>query len=105
MSSSTQPARAVINFSGSGDNTLVTAAAGKYIQVVQLFLVVGGATNLTFKDGQNSLSGPLPMLANGSIVLDASVVPWFLTTDVVNNLILNSSNAVQVSGAVYYTQV
>lgn len=98
----------VVNFSASGDNTLVAAAAGQLINVVRLFLVVGGATNLTFKDGTGgtALSGPIPMTANGSITLDIPTVsiPWFSTSNPVNNLVLNSSAAVQVSGTLWYTQ-
>ncbi len=97
--------RAVINFSASGDNVLVAAVPNTLISVVGLLLVVGGATNLTFKDGGNAISGPLPMLANGAIALDVnSGLTWFLTSSTVNNLVLNNSSAVQVSGVVYYTQ-
>lgn len=98
---------AVINFAASGDNTVVAAIAGKLISIVGLSLVVGAATNLTFKDGAaNLLSGAIPMTANGSIVFDEkSDFEWYYTSNVANAFIINSSAAVQVSGTVYYVQV
>lgn len=93
-----------IDFALSGDNVLITGIFKKRIFCYRLFLTVGGDTELTFKDGTSSdLSGPLPMLANGSIALDISNVPWFQTTNG-NDFILSSSNAVQVSGTLYYQQ-
>ncbi len=96
--------RAAITFSGSGDNALVAAVAGQIVQVYRIFFVVGGTTNLTFKDGAStSLSGAMPFIANGAMVLDNSGDPWFTTT-AGNAFILNSSSGVQISGTVYYLQ-
>ena len=97
---------AAISFAASGDNVVVAAVAGKLITIVGLSLVVAAATNITFKDGSNLLSGAYPMTANGSIVFDEKTdFDWFQTTNVANNFIINNSNAVQVSGTVYYIQV
>lgn len=94
-----------VNFANAGDNIVIPAVPGKLISVVRVFLVIGGATNLAFKDGSNLQSGPLPLVANATFVLDmAKDRPWFQTTNVLNNLVLNSSAAVQISGVVYYTQ-
>lgn len=98
---------AVINFATSGDNTLIAAVAGKTITVVSLFLVVAGATNLTFKDGTGgtALTGAISMSANGSISFDEKDnFDYFSTSNVANNFVLNSSNAVQVSGRIYFVQ-
>lgn len=95
---------AVINFSGSGDNDLVSAVANQTVRCFRLFIVVGGITNLTFKNGTTALTGPLPMAANGGITLDLiSPEPWF-TASAGNALKLNSSNAVQVSGELWFQQ-
>jgi hypothetical protein len=99
--------QAVVSFSASGDNTLVAAVAKQTIQMVGILLVVGGATNLTFKDGTagTARSGALPMTANGALVLDPNQNNlWYQTSSGSNNLVLNSSNAVQVSGTVYFKQ-
>lgn len=96
--------RAPISFSSSGDNVLVAGTAGQSIELVGLILVVAGATNLTFKDGSTVTSGAMPMSANGSIILDENPgLAWFVAS-AGNNLVLNNSNAVQVSGVAYFTQ-
>lgn len=93
-----------ISFSLAGDNVLVSGISKKKIYVYRIFLVVAGTTNLTFKNGPNtSLSGALPMVANGSLVLDITNLPWFQTS-AGNDFILGSSGSVQVSGMVYYQQ-
>lgn len=92
--------RKAINFSGSGDNTIITADPINRIVVHRLWLVVGGATNLTFKDNLTS-PGAIPMAANGGITFDATGEPWMIT-DPNMALIINSSAAVQVSGCVHY---
>jgi len=93
---------APITFSGSGDNTLVVAVASNRIVIDRIWLVVGGATNLTFKDGASTnLSGAVPMSTNGGLTFDATGEPWFCTS-LGNAFILNSSAGVQVSGQIYY---
>jgi hypothetical protein len=98
-----QLAETPINFSASGDNTVVAGAAGLGIYVFKYFLVVGAATNLTFKDGTTALTGAIPLVANMSMVFDFDTRPWYSTASG-NALIINSSVAVQVSGRVYYLQ-
>ena len=73
------------------------------MRVYRLFLVVAAATNLTMQDtAATPFTGPLPATANGSITLDFESEPWF-TTVAGNGFAIDSSNAVQVSGAVYFT--
>lgn len=91
----------LIDFAGSGDNTVVALISGKRILVHRLFVVCGGATNLTFKRGSTALSGALPMVAGGGITFDVSGEPWF-TTGLAEDFIMTSSNAVQVSGCCYF---
>lgn len=92
---------AVVN-DASATITAVSSVAGKLIRVYRLFLVVGGVTNLTFQDGSTPQSGPLPMIANGSVVLDIDGTPWFWTSGR-NNFEIANSGSVQVSGTVYYS--
>lgn len=93
-----------IDFNLSGENVLISGVRALRIYVYRLFLIVGGDTNLIFQDGlDNDLTGPLPMLSNGSLAFDISNVPWFQTASG-NDFILNSSSGVQVSGAIYYQQ-
>ena len=93
-------APSVVNGSGSSIAG-VAASAGQVIRVYKMFLVVGGATNITFEDGSTALCGPLPLLANESIVLDIDGTPWFTTTSG-NAFNIANSGSVQVSGTIYY---
>lgn len=91
-----------ISFALAADNVLVSGVSKKRILVYRIWFVCSGATTLTFKDGiTTSLSGAFSMLANGSFVLDLSNLPWFQTS-VGKDLVLTSSNAIQVSGMIYY---
>src|SRR5689334_16629252 len=92
---------AAISFSGSGDNTVVAAIATNRIKVHRIFIVVGGSTNITFKHGTTAFTGALPMTANGGITLDITGEPWFITA-LNEAFVINSSSAVQVSGALWY---
>ncbi len=94
---------AAISFTTTGDNTIVAAAAGKLIVVVALLLVSTAPTNITVKDGTNLLSGAMPLAAGIPLVLPVDpTVDWYATTAAANNLILNQSGAVQISGTVWY---
>lgn len=95
------PVASVVN-SSSGTVAAVAAVSGYIIRVYKLFLVVGGTSNLTFEDGSTALSGPIPLVANGSVVLDNSGTPWF-TTSAGNAFNILNSGSVQISGTVYYT--
>src|SRR5208282_1209330 len=95
-----------ISFSASGDNAIVAAVPGKIIRLYRLLFVVGAATSITFFDGTpggSALSGPFPFSAGGSMVLDDSGDAWYITSSG-NALVLNSHNAVQVSGTAWYIQ-
>ena len=93
--------RIAINFSSSGDNTVIAADPINRIVIHRIWLVCATATNLTFKDNLPSPAA-VPMGANGGLTFDATGEPWFVT-DVNTAFIINSSNAVQVSGECYYT--
>lgn len=94
---------AKIDFSGTGDNTIIAAVASNRILIHRIWFVASVASNVTFKDGASiSLSGAVPMAANGGLTFDLSGEPWFVTT-VGNAFIINSSAGSQVSGIVYYS--
>lgn len=92
--------RAPINFSTSGDNTIIASDPSNRIVVHRLWFVVNADTNLTFKDNLPSPAA-VPMGAKGALVFDTSGEPWFVT-DIGSAFIINSSAAVQVSGEVRY---
>ena len=64
------------------------------------FLVGSGAVNVTFKDANGVLTGPMPITGNGGgFVRDFNVEPWLVAQ---TSLIINLSGAVQVSGIILY---
>lgn len=92
---------ASINFSSSGDNTIIAAGSGaQTIKIYRMYLVVAGVTNLTIKDGVIT-DAAVPMSSNGSITWDENGEPWS-TGAAATAWKINSSNAVQVSGRIYY---
>lgn len=92
--------QAEISFAASGDNIIVGGLTSKSIKVLQFFLVMAGATNLTLKSGTTALSGALTFLTDGTFVLDYIQLP--ITCNAADNFVINSSQAVQVSGMVWY---
>jgi hypothetical protein len=96
---------ATVSFSSSGNNTVIAAVSGKAIRVTWLWLCVAGASNITIVEVRPSTnSGAVPMAANGCMTLPSGPLngfPLAITTPG-NAFIINSSQAVQVSGAVYY---
>ena len=94
----------VVSFLSSGDNVVVAAITGQTIRIFKIYLVLSGATSITMKDGAGiNLSGAMSMLANGAFILDFDSEPWHVTSTG-NAFIINSTNAVQISGTVIYTQ-
>lgn len=104
--------RLPINVTALGDNTIVSAVAGKLIYVVGMILSnpVATANNVIVKDGTGgtALTGPMAVPAAGPAIVLPQNVPggfdWFATSNVANNLVLNLSAATQIGGAVWFIQ-
>jgi hypothetical protein len=97
-------AEAPINFSSTGDNTIVSAVVGQGIYVFKYFLVVSTATNLIFKDGTTALTGAIDLTANGTMTFDFDTRPWYSTTQG-NAFVINQSGTAQIGGRVYYLRM
>jgi hypothetical protein len=94
----------VDNASASGVSPIVAAVATRLLRIYKLALVVSAATVLTFEDTNGvELWGPLDFTAAGTIVLDFDTKPWFEPTRGLG-FQMNSTNAVSITGGVYYTQ-
>lgn len=89
-----------INTAAAGDIALVAATAGMIVRCYRFLIVVAGATTLTFKDGGAAVPGAIAFNGADKIVLDLELLPWFQTA-IGNELALNNSNAVQISGAAW----
>lgn len=90
-----------INFSGSGNNTIVTGVAGQRIKVVRIFFVIAAASNLQFYSGTTAITGLMEFAANGAFVLDFDKVP-LSCINALDSFIINSSVAVQIGGTLWY---
>jgi hypothetical protein len=89
-----------INASSGFPLTLQAATAGNLTRLYRLFLVVDGATELTFYDGATALAPVLKCAAGEQLVLDQSLFPWFQGS-VNTDFKMDSSNAVQLTGAAW----
>lgn len=95
---------ASINFSTTGDNTIIAGVSGQTIRVFKAFFNVSAATNITFKDGAaTNLTGALNLSSGQGMTLDFDSEPWFITS-AGNAFIINQSGTAQVSGRIYYMQ-
>lgn len=97
---------AIIDTASSGDNTIVSAVSNKRIKVLSYFIVTGGAVDCRWKSGSSTnLSGAMPFVANTGIASgegDKQSDSPLLYTAIGEALVLNLSDAVQVSGHVSY---
>ncbi len=98
--------RAPISGASSGANTLVAAVAGRKIRVIGLFLFSAGTVTVTIQTaaGGTALIGALPMVAQSSVTLPATLLGWCDTVagDLLN---MNLSTTVAITGCVLYQEV
>lgn len=93
----------VVSFNGSGDNTVISGLSGKEIKILQWDLVIAAATNLILKSGTTVIGGQMNFSTNAGWVRDYFQLP--LTCNPGDSFIINSSNAVQVGGTVWFAQL
>lgn len=99
---------APIDFSASGDNTVVADPGdGRYIAVDFISFFPTTATTIQLKAGSRNLSGPLPLDAKQTITWENAMSNehGLMKTLQGESLILNNSGAIQVGGMVCYRLV
>ncbi len=95
---------AVVNISSSGDTVVISDIPDTTVKIYGISLLIGGDTDITLKDEDDNLYFPLFSYSEGAaIVLDPQSSPRFTCTTG-DGFILTSSNAVPISGNIYYTQ-
>lgn len=100
--SQTFNARAVVNASASGDNTVIAGVAGKSIYVYGFDLSLAQSTTFTLKSGAStSLTGPMTLNAYSK---SATYAPAYWVTNPGDNLVINLGSAIQCSGTIWYRQ-
>ena len=88
-----------IDFSSSGDHTIVPGQAGKKIKLTSMVFTVAGETNITIKAGSTAITGPMDFGGTDEprgIVISHGYVPYEIATG--SAFVINSSAAVQISG-------
>ena len=103
-----QENRTLVNVSGAsaGGYAIVSAPASGVIRVTRMALTFTSATFATFRQTSASatsinFTGPFRILDAGSVVLDKSDSPWFVTTGA-KNLSVLVSGGVGIAGAVWW---
>lgn len=93
-----------LNFSTAGDNVIIAAPAQGPINIYGVSFTVDGPTTVTFKDGLFTLlSGPFRLTGQGSsMTFSINDEPWYFTQPG-NGFVINQSQAVQLSGTIWYT--
>lgn len=87
----------------SGDSTLVTVPANIRFVVVNYALVADSAVDVTFKSGSTAVTGPFGLGANGGVSFPGTIDgPAFVGVAAGDDLVLNTSGNVQVSGHLSY---
>jgi hypothetical protein len=94
-----------LNFNASGDTSIIAAASFGVIRVKGISFTVSGATNIVFKNGTAAVTGAYVFTGNGSSmvhpILESDAAYWI--ADPSQAFVMNLTNAVQVSGTVWYT--
>lgn len=93
-----------ISTNTSGANELVAATAGKSAHVRGLVLVSANTVTVTIKSGATALSGAMTLTAGEALVLPIHDRRAWFATAAGEALVLTLGGAVQVSGALIYTQ-
>ena len=100
------PKYAAVNATTNGDNTLLSAVAGKKLRVLSYTLVADAAVGCAFEDGAGGteLAGQMAFAANGGVSVPFSPVGHFETT--ANTLLnLETDAAANVRGHIAYVEV
>lgn len=91
-----------VSESSSGDQTILTGNEGQDIVVSGILLVATGAISITLKEGSSSLTGAMPLAANGGIGVFADELCRARNGA---NLVLNLGDDVAVNGLIQYRRV
>lgn len=101
---------AIINVT-AGSAALVTPGATERVNVIGMFFVAGGATNISFEDGAGGtkVCGQMNFAANGGIVSQEVHNPkegeYLMQTSPGNALVIRQSQTEQIGGIIRYSLV
>ncbi len=84
---------------------ICAAVTGKRLIITHLFVSVAGATNLTFKSGSTSISGPYAVTGAGSLDIKNGGAPVLIGDDIGEAITATNSGTQQVSGFAVVVEV
>ena len=98
---------AVINFSASGENTVIAAPSDGYIAIDHINLLPTTANSITFKSDTTALSGPYPLAALQPLTLENAMHnrDGVITCAKNKAFVISAGSAVQVGGFIRYRVV
>ena len=87
-----------VDTAASGNTVLRTGVASTVYHVINYVLVAGGTVNVKFLSAATTLCGALPFVVNSGASASGTRDAPLFSTAVGEDLILNLSGAVQISG-------
>ncbi len=97
--------KADINFSTSGDNTVIAApGVGKRIRIDHINFIPAAATNIQLKDGVTNYGGVYTLLASTVVFIENTSQDQHGVIELSDNaaFVMNSTVATQMGGFVKY---
>lgn len=96
--------KADIDFSTSGDHTVIAAPSNGYIAIEHINFIPTSAVTVQFKDGSTNYGGAYPLDAKQPVTLENTInnEDGLMQMSSESAFIINTSAAVQVSGFVLY---
>jgi hypothetical protein len=91
------------NVTSVGISTPVAGVASQTVRVFRILVTVDATTTLNFSDGATNFGDQFPLLANGSVVLDLTNEPWYITSSS-NGFVIKQSGSANISYSVWFTQ-
>lgn len=95
--------RTNVTTSAAGWTQIVAGAENKTVRLWRLIVSANQATTVSIGDGTTAFLGPYCITANGTIELDISGEPWWVSAPSFG-LQVNSSNAVPLTVSAWTTQ-
>lgn len=92
-----------VNIGTASAVPIVAAVAGQRVRLYKLCISAAAAQTVQFQDGATNLTGAITLSTGQPMVLPMDGNPWF-SSSVGNALNVTLSSAVNVSGAVWFTQ-
>lgn len=84
-------------------STPIAGLSSQTVRVFRLILSANGATNITFRDGSTNFGETYYLTGSGSITLDLTNEPWYITS-ASNGFVVQQSGSATLGIRIWYTQ-